>query len=55
MIILPCTFKALFIWEFQMNFCTCSAKIEKNIMPVLRRSKLRHSKFAPLALGNTDG
>lgn len=38
-----------------MNFYTCSAITEANIMPVLQKSKLRHSEFTPLALGNTDG
>lgn len=41
--------------DFKMNFYTCSAIIEANIILELQRSKLRHSDFTPLALGNTDG
>lgn len=41
--------------DFKMNFYTCSAIIEANIILELQRSKLRHSEFTPLALGNTDG
>lgn len=41
--------------DFKMNFYTCTAIRERNITPVLQRSKLRHSDFTPLALGNTDG
>jgi len=55
MTMLPYTFKVLFLREFLMDFYTCSAIIEANIVPVLHGSKLRHSEFTPLALGNTDG